>query len=314
MIRDDGDPAARVLVGTASWTDKSLLDSGWYPPGVSTPARRLAYYAERFPLVEVDATYYSPPSLRTVEAWRDRTPAGFTFNIKAFSLLTGHPTPARSLYKDLRERLGPREGNLYPRDAGPEIVQEVWTRFLDTLRPLHEAGKLGAVLLQFPPWFPAGEANRRHVLACVRRCLPLRACVEFRHHSWMEEGERERTLGLLASHGVPYVCVDMPQGHASSIPPVVAATADLAVFRFHGHSEKWTSKRIEERFAYLYSQEELKDWAGRIAELAAGTRTTHVLMNNCCADNAQRNAARLSAMVAEQLGAAQTSTEPPVRQ
>ncbi|GIH96188.1 DUF72 domain-containing protein [Planobispora siamensis] len=298
---------ANILVGTASWTDRSLLDSGWYPAEASTPADRLAYYAQRFPLVEVDATYYHPPSLKTVQAWRDRTPPGFTFNVKAFSLLTGHPTRARSLYKDLRTALGDPDGSLYARDVGPEILEEVWRRFLGTLTPLHEAGKLGAVLLQFPPWLPAGERNRRHVLECVRRCAPMRACVEFRNRTWMEEGERARTLDFLASNGIPYVSVDMPQGHPSSIPPVLAATADLAVIRFHGHSEKWASKKIEERFAYLYSEAELGRWAARIGEFSREAETVHVLMNNCCRDNAQRNAARMAEILSDLTVAARSS-------
>jgi hypothetical protein len=92
-----------ILVGTASWTDKTLLETGWYPPDVKKAEERLKFYASRFPLVEVDSTYYSPPAERTVGYWRDRTPPGFTFNIKAFSLLTQHPTQPAALYKELRE-------------------------------------------------------------------------------------------------------------------------------------------------------------------------------------------------------------------
>ncbi|GGL05689.1 hypothetical protein Sme01_56500 [Sphaerisporangium melleum] len=290
-------PRSRVLVGTASWTDRSLLTSGWYPPDAATPAARLAYYASRFPLVEVDATYYNPPSLRTAEAWRDRTPDGFTFDVKAFSLLTGHPTRRASLYKDLRERLGTAKETLYLRDVGPAIAEEVWDRFLGALAPLHEAGKLGIVLLQFPPWFGPGERNREYLLRCVERCRPMRAGVEFRNAGWMTAEHRDHTLGLLAAHDIPYVAVDMPQGYPSSVPPVLAATADLAVVRFHGHSGKWDSKRIEERFGYLYSEEELRGWAADLAGLAARARTVHVLMNNCCADNAQRNAAFLASLL-----------------
>ncbi|MER5421367.1 DUF72 domain-containing protein [Streptosporangium roseum] len=289
--------AKRILVGTASWTDRSLLDSGWYPDDVSTPAARLAYYASRFPIVEVDATYYHPPAQRTVEAWRDRTPRDFTFNIKAFSLLTNHPTRPESLYKDLRDRLGTPKRTVYLRDVGTEIAEEVWQRFLSALRPLHEAGKLGVVLFQFPPWFPIGQANRRYILECARRCGPMRVCVEFRNHSWMAEESRAETLGFLASHDIPYVCVDMPQGHPSSIPPILAATSDLAVVRLHGHSDRWTSKKIEERFAYLYSEAELRRWAVRIRELAGRASTTHVLLNNCCGDNSQRNAERLAVLL-----------------
>jgi uncharacterized protein YecE (DUF72 family) len=287
----------RVLVGTASWTDRSLLESGWYPATATTPEERLDHYASIFPLVEVDATYYHPPAVRTAELWRDRTPDGFTFNIKAFSLLTQHPTPVRSLYKDLRPRTA--KSRVYLRDVGTEIAEEVWQRFLSALEPLHEAGKLGAVLFQFPPWFPAGPTNRDYILKCRDRCAPMRICVEFRHESWMTEERREETLSFLAANDLPYVAVDMPQGHASSVPPVVAATADLAVVRLHGHSEQWTSKRIEERFGYLYSTPELEHWAGRIARLAEQSRVTHVLTNNCCGDYSQRNAAELTELLAE---------------
>ncbi len=289
----------RILVGTASWTDRSLLESGWYPEGASTPATRLAYYASRFPIVEVDATYYHPPAQRTAEAWRDRTPEGFTFNIKAFSLLTNHPTRPQSLYKDLREKLGEPAKTLYLGDVGPEIADEVWRRFLGALMPLHEAGKLGVILFQFPPWFPVGERGRRYILECARRCAPMRVCVEFRNRTWMEEGSRAETLAFLSAHDIPYVCVDMPQGHPSSIPPVLAVTSDLAVVRLHGHSERWTSKNIEERFAYRYSEAELELWAARVHALAEHAVTTHVITNNCCADNSQRDAARLTALLGE---------------
>ncbi|MFG1755552.1 DUF72 domain-containing protein [Streptosporangium sandarakinum] len=288
--------AGRILVGTASWTDRSLLESGWYPADVSTPAERLAYYASQFPIVEVDATYYHPPAQRTVEAWRDRTPPDFTFNIKAFSLLTDHPTPPRSLYADLRDRVGTAKRNLYLRDVGPEITEEVWQRFLSALAPLQEAGKLGAVLFQFPPWFAIGAAQRRYILDCVRRCRPMRVCVEFRNRTWMEpERNREETLEFLASHEIPYVCVDMPQGHPSSVPPVLAVTAgDLAVVRLHGHSDRWVGGTKEERFAYLYSEEELARWAENVRLLSAEAAATHVIFNNYWGDGSQRNAARLA--------------------
>ncbi|WP_396992074.1 DUF72 domain-containing protein [Nonomuraea phyllanthi] len=132
-----------------------MLESGWYPPTATTPEERLDHYAANFPLVEVDATYYHPPALRAAELWRDRTPDDITFNIKAFSLLTQHPTRVRSLDKDLRARLRTAKSKVYRRDVGIEIEEEVWQRFLSALRPLHQAGKLGAILFQFPPWFPA---------------------------------------------------------------------------------------------------------------------------------------------------------------
>ncbi|MFR9776906.1 DUF72 domain-containing protein [Micromonospora sp. MS34] len=280
-----------IKVGTASWTDRTLLDSGWYPQTADTPEKRLAYYARQFPLVEVDATYYSPPAERTARLWVDRTPAGFTFNVKAFSLLTGHPTRVASLYKDLRPET--EKKNLYPDDLPPQAYEEVWTRFLSALDPLVEAGKLGAILFQFPPWFTIKRDNKQYLLEVARRCDPLRPVFELRHASWFAGDNAEETLTFLRRHELPFVCVDMPQGHKSSVPPVLAATADLAVVRFHGHSDKWTSKDIHEKFGYDYSDRELRDWAPKLRELAGEAEQTHVLMNNCYRDHAQRNGQRL---------------------
>lgn len=282
-------------MGTASWTDKTLLDSGWYPPDATTPADRLSYYASQFPLVEVDATYYSPPSERTAQLWASRTPAGFTFNVKAFSLLTHHPTKLNSIHKDLRPDIDKR--NVYQRDLEQRVVEQVWERFLEALRPLQDAGKLGAVLLQFPQWFPIAKRNKHYILECKRICDPIRICVEFRNHTWMNDANRAETLDFLTSYAIPYVSVDMPQGHTSSIPPVLAATADLAVVRFHGHSDNWSSRDIYERFGYKYSEQELAEWAPRLRALAGEADTTHVLLNNCYRDYAQVNASQLAALL-----------------
>ncbi|MEV4814000.1 DUF72 domain-containing protein [Micromonospora avicenniae] len=281
-----------IKVGTASWTDRTLLDSGWYPQTADTPEKRLAYYARRFPLVEVDATYYSPPAERTARLWAERTPAGFTFNVKAFSLLTGHPTKVSALYKDLRPQTEKR--NVYPDDLTPQAYEEVWTRFLSALDPLVDAGKLGALLFQFPPWFTIKRDNKQYLLEVAKRCAPLRPVYEFRHASWFDGDNRDETLEFLRQHRLPYVCVDMPQGHRSSVPPVLAATADLAVMRFHGHSDKWTSTDIHEKFGYRYSERELRDWAPKLRELADSAQQTHVLMNNCYRDYAQTNATTLA--------------------
>ncbi|MET8552055.1 DUF72 domain-containing protein [Micromonospora zamorensis] len=284
-----------ILVGTASWTDRTLLDSGWYPQTADTPEKRLAYYARQFPLVEVDATYYSPPAEATAKLWAERTPAGFTFNIKAFSLLTGHPTRVSALYKDLRPET--EKKNVYPDDLPAQSYEEVWTRFLSALDPLVEAGKLGALLFQFPPWFTIKRANKQYLLEVAKRCAPLRPAYEFRHASWFDGDNAEETLAFLREHQLPYVCVDMPQGHRSSLPPILAATADLAVVRFHGHSDKWTSKDIHEKFGYHYSKRELADWAPKLRELADEAGQTHVLMNNCYRDYAQTNAKTLAGLL-----------------
>jgi uncharacterized protein YecE (DUF72 family) len=282
---------SRILVGTASWTDKTLLASGWYPESASTPEKRLAYYARQFPLVEVDATYYSPPAESTAQLWVDRSPPGFLFNIKAFSLLTGHPTKVSAIYKDLRPET--EKKNIYPDDLTPQAYEDVWTRFLSALDPLAAAGKLGVILFQFPPWFTIRRSNKQYLLEVAKRCSPLRVAVELRHESWFAGDNQAETLDFLRQHRLPYVSVDMPQGYKNSIPPVLAATSDVAVVRFHGHSDKWTSKDIYEKFGYRYSQDELKSWVPKLSQLSQETAQTHVLMNNCRGDFAQRNAQTL---------------------
>ncbi len=287
---------AQVRVGTASWTDRTLIESGWYPPEASTPEKRLRYYARQFDLVEVDATYYALPSRQAAEAWAARTPAGFTFNIKAFSLFTQHPTQVAALPADLRqaaEKVG--KDRVYLRDVDSSVADEAWERFLAALDPLRQAGKLGAILLQFPPWFPISRARKDYIVSCAQRVAPRRVCVEFRNRTWMTSANREETLAFLSEHQLPYVCVDMPQGYRDSIPPVLAATdPDLAVVRLHGQSDRWDSKDIHQRFGYRYTDGELADWARNIAGLAGEARDTHVLFNNCYRDYAQLNARHLA--------------------
>lgn len=285
----------QIKIGTASWTDRTLLASGWYPPSADNAQRRLAYYAEQFPLVEVDATYYSPPAEQTATLWAQRTPESFTFNIKAFSLLTGHPTRPSALYQDLRPETDKK--NIYPGDLPAQAYEDVWTRFLSALDPLVDAGKLGVILFQFPPWFTIRRANKDTLVEVAQRCSPLPVAVELRHSSWFDGDNQDETLEFLRRHELPFVCVDMPQGHRSSIPPVTEATAGLAVMRFHGHSDNWTSRDIYERFGYLYSEPELAGWAPRLQSLAEQADQTHVLFNNCYSDYAQRNAAQLIDML-----------------
>jgi uncharacterized protein YecE (DUF72 family) len=290
----------QVRVGTASWTDPTLLESGWYPPDADTPEKRLRFYAGQFPLVEVDSAYYSLPSRGTAQAWAARTPAGFTFDVKAFSLFTQHPTTVAALPADLRQdALRAGKERVYLKDVDPAVADEAWDRFLAALDPLREAGKLGAILLQFPPWFPISRARKDYIVSCAARVAPRRVCVEFRNRTWMTPENQRETLAFLTGHDLPYVCVDMPQGCKDSIPPVLAATApDMAVVRLHGHSAKWDSKDIHERFGYRYTDRELSRWAGNITGLAAAAGVTHVLFNNCYRDYAQVNAQQLAAQLA----------------
>jgi len=178
------------------------------------------------------------------------------------------------------------------------VADEAWGRFSAALEPLRQAGKLGAILLQFPPWFPISRARKDYIVACAQRAAPDRVCVEFRNRTWMTPENQDETLGFLTGHQLPYVCVDMPQGHRDSIPPVLAATTPgLAVVRMHGHSAKWDSKDIHERFGYRYTDAELAEWAPKVRALARDATGTHVLFNNCYRNYAQVNAQQLTELL-----------------
>ena len=297
--------SGKILIGTSSWTDPTLVkDGNFYPAGTKTAEARLKFYATHFPLVEVDSTYYFPPSEKNSLLWIERTPPTFTFNIKAYSLLTNHPTRPESLYGDIKAALPPDmlEKRFLYRDALPdEAVEEVWQRFHDALMPLHSAGKLGAVLFQFPQWFTISRKNKAYIEECAERLRDFRIAIEFRHISWMKPENTEETLGFLADHDLPYVCVDMPQGFDSSLPPVAAATAkDIAMVRFHGrNTTAWNvkSETASERFRYDYPAAELQEWVPKIEHMAEETRETHVLMNNCYRDFAVRNAQELGTLL-----------------
>ena len=291
-----------ILVGTASWTDKTLLAADWYPKDAKTPEKRLAFYASQFPAVEVDASYYALPSERNSVAWVDRTPAHFTFNVKAFSLMTQHPAVVKSLPVPIRELAPGSKTRVYPKDLPPKAIDTVFEMFASALMPLHSAGKLGYILFQFPEWFVPGDAQRDYIVKAAERLPDYQVAVEFRRGTWMTEKSAPRTLEFLSQHGLAYVCVDMPQGFDSSVPPIVAATSDeLAVVRFHGHNDaNWKKKGVStaERFDYEYSTKELKQWAPKLLELAGETKRLHAMFNNCYGDKAVRNAKQIADLLA----------------
>ncbi len=301
--------AGDILVGTASWTDPTMTASGvFYPADARDAKDRLAFYASRFPVVEVDATYYAIPPRRTAELWVARTPPDFTFDVKAHALLTGQPTETRRLPRALRDEL-PAEvrdkPRVYAKDRPEPLRLEAWRLFADGLEPLREAGQLGAVFLQYPRWFFTSSENRDAIREAKARLgeLGLPVAVEFRNATWFNEKNLERTLRFLEDEAIPLVLVDAPQGFKSSVPPVVAATSpDLAVVRFHGRrASTWEQAGISpvERFRYLYDRDELAAWVPRVEAAARSTRRTHVLMNNCYANYGTTNALELAALLAD---------------
>lgn len=282
-----------IRVGTASWTDKTLIQSGaFYPQEVANPEGRLRFYATHFDVVEVDSTYYSLPSERNAMLWAERTPPGFVFHIKAYSMLTGHPTLIKTIPKALREDLPKsilqqvRE-KVFPRD----VVDTAFDMFRTALAPLQAAGKLGCLLFQFPPWFiPSARAFQW--METVRDRLPGQdVAVEFRNMRWLMSPERQRSLQFLQGLGMSYVVVDAPWVKGWQGP--TAVTAPVAYIRLHGRNRQlWFQKGVEtvQRYRYLYGEEELKTWADKVKGMSAKANQTFVVFNNCFQDFGIRNA------------------------
>ena len=294
-----------ISLGTAGWTDPSLLKLGqFYPHGASKPEDRLRFYASQFPMVELDSSYYALPSVANAERWVERTPTDFVFDVKAYAALTEHPFEVERLPKDL-QTLVPENamvrGRANPKKLPAEIYGEIWRRFNAALVPLKAAGKLGAVLMQYPPWFTATKGNVKVLERARERLGDLPAAVEFRHASWGAPGRFPRVIEFLREQRFAFVVVDEPQGLPNSMPPTVAvADPHLAVVRFHGHRrEHWNeSVSVHAKFGYLYDPGELSPWVDKVRQLSASAANVHLVFNNCFSNYAVVGAKDLAALLA----------------
>lgn len=296
-----------ILVGTASWAEKSLIDSGlFYPPEAKTPEARLRYYASIFPLVEADSSYYAIPSQATVQRWVERTPPGFKMNIKAFRFLTGHATEAKVMPAPVRELIGGRSRIIY-RDASSEVRDAVWHHFLLALEPLRASGKLGLVHFQFPPSVVPLPRAQDHIEQCVDRLRGAVVSIEFRHKCWWDGHYRtDETLNWLRRLGAVHTVVDGPQGADNSVPAVWEPThTNFALVRLHGRNAETynaPAKTAGERFDYDYPDNEIQGVVAEAVRLAFKVRNTHLIFNNCDLDKGQRNGMTALRMVAERAG------------
>ena len=266
---------AVVRIGTCSWADEGLIKT-WYPRGVSSAAARLGYYSERFDTVEVDSPFYALPAPETAARWAERTPDGFTFHVKASGEMTGHrPADREQAFRDFRVALA----------------------------PLEASGKLRGVLVQYHPRFvKSGEALLE--LETLRARLdPLVPLVEFRHRSWLEEGERADTLSFLERQGLAFVSVDAPATRASNVlPRLAAATHPVAYVRFHGRNAATWNIRSEhswQRFDWDYRAEELAEWVEPLRRLADEAEDVYAFFNNNKDDQAPRSAQILRRLLDE---------------
>jgi uncharacterized protein YecE (DUF72 family) len=296
---------ARLLIGVASWTDPTMTAAGvFYPDGVKTAEARLRHYASRFPLVEVDATYYAIPARKTAEHWVERTPEHFTFDVKAHALMTGQPSEVARLPRELKDALPAaltRRERIYAADLPRELQAEVWRMFLDAIEPLRANGRMGSILMQYPKWIDPTRGNARMVAAAGERLAGWRAAVELRNRAWFDAGTRDRTLDLLARSGLAHVVVDSPPGFESSVPMVAAVTNPrLAVLRFHGRNvETWEAKvtRVADRFRYLYDEAQIAEWLPAITAVSEQAEEVHLVFNNCYGNYGTTNALETAALL-----------------
>ncbi len=295
-----------VVVGTCSWTDKTMIER-WYPAGVSTAEERLRYYASRFDTVEVDSSFYGIPRPEYARAWAARTPPGFTFHVKAFGMMTGHDVDERALHPELRDQFEYEVTNRgRVRHPDERMVERSFELFVESISPLVTAGKMGGVLMQYPPWFTATDAEQRTAnLTRIDRDAallhPLPMFVEFRHASWVEGPHLAQTMRFLSERGLTYVAVDAPQ-IGSALPPVTAATAPLGYVRFHGRNRgTWNARTASaaDRFDYLYEHTELEEWRDPVIHLSEETDRTWVMFNNCKYDYAPRNAREMAEILGD---------------
>ena len=271
-----------VRIGTCSWADKSLVEV-WYPPHVKSAEGRLKYYAELFDTVEVNSSYYALPTHEAVANWERRTPANFTFHVKAFGVMTRHPVKVEQLPPDMRDgvELDHRGRVNHPT---PEFRAEVFDRFRGALEPLRSAGKLGGILMQMPPYFTFKPSAFEYLEWAQDQLGGDEMLVEFRHRSWHEEGNTAEVLSFLEQRGATYVMVDEPRLDAYNIiPTVIAHTTPTAYLRLHGrNADTWQvkGKSASERFDHLYSDDEIGEWVEPLRELTGECDNVYAMFNN----------------------------------
>ena len=296
-----------IHIGTCSWTEKTLIQSGeFYPRTVRTAEGRLRYYASNFDTVEVDSSYYAIPDMRNTSLWVDRTPENFIFHIKVYGALTGHGIDPGTLPKDIFNLLSEKdktEKHVYIKE--PHLLQVIADRFNEALSPLKRTNKLGVLVFQFPPWFQYKTANLDYILNCKELMSGLTVAVEFRHGSWLTSDHMDSILKLFRMNQLTYITADEPQyGNLATVPFLPNVTTDIAYFRFHGRNkENWLKKGIETslRFAYLYSDEELKEFVPSIQVVDKRAKVTYAMYNNCYGGFAMKNALRLKEILAEKI-------------
>jgi uncharacterized protein YecE (DUF72 family) len=279
-----------IVIGTSSWADPGFVEH-WYPKGL--PAReRLAFYADRFKAVELNSSFYAIPAIATVERWDQQTPEDFRFDVKLHRLLSHHAAKLKDLPSDLRDEVETNERGRVLLDAA--LIDEVCRRTLEATKPLSDAGKLSAFLLQLSPGFDPRHNELDELTPVIEGLRPHPVAVEFRRRSWADPKRLERALAFLSEQEAVFVSVDTPPGEHVPIFPSIDGVTDerLAYMRCHGRNTEgyMRGRTVAERFDYEYSRDELEEISERASRLDSEAAQVHVMFNNNARDLAPRAA------------------------
>ena len=299
-----------VRIGTSGWSypgGRGTWNGVFYPAKDARPRGfdELEFYARWFDVVEVNATFYGQPRAKTTQAWADRTPPGFEFAVKLFQKFT-HP----SMFLAAVAAHAPGASDAALAAAG-DVRQADVDEFKAGVEPLALAGKLGPLLVQFPPSFTADGAGVDYLGWLLRTFADYPVAVELRHKSWSDAGDD--TAALLAAYGAAWALIDEPKFRFSIrqnwAAPVGTSPGRFAYARFHGRNaaEWWSHGAAEDRYNYLYSGEELAPLGEAVASLSARVKKAYLFFNNHFSAQGVANAVQLR----RQLGDPVRSPLPP---
>jgi uncharacterized protein YecE (DUF72 family) len=289
-------PRAPLRIGTSGWSypgGRGSWNGVFYPAKEGRPRRfdELEFYARWFDVVEVNSTFYGQPRPKVTAGWAERTPTGFEFAVKLFQKFT-HP----SMFVEAVAKQAPGASDA-ALSAAADIRQADVDAFKAGVDPLAAAGKLGPLLVQFPASFTADAEGVDYLGWLLRAFGDYTLAVELRHKSWSDHGAE--TTALLAAHGAASVLIDEPKFRFSIrqnwVAPAGAAPGRLAYVRFHGRNaaEWWRHAATEDRYNYLYSEDELKPLGAAVKGLAGRGMKAYVFFNNHFSAQGVANAVQL---------------------
>jgi uncharacterized protein YecE (DUF72 family) len=297
-----------IRVGICSWTDRTLLKSGFYPASASSPASRLAYYSTLFDTVEADSTYYSLLDPAVAFRWVAGTPKNFMFGVKSFSLFTFHRAKFSALPRWLKEELshiGAVGGASVKRDDLTSAQRiRLFEEFIGPVKIIHKAGRLAYLLFQFPPYWGFSKEGLIYFKRLREVSGPLPLAVEIRNNSWLAPGNAEKFVTALKNENIAYVAVDEPDTGWTPGRAWPLSAEWGAVLRFHGRNlAGWRNSRatVHERFDYEYKRAELSEWLGSIRR-AAGLPRVYLMYNNCVGDKAVSAASMMKELLGLPVG------------